>query len=550
MLSTLRLGEPPTLKEATLDEAQWCLPFSYEVGEHRRGGRGLLAKFKPRGDDPTNFSGPGPLGWILKARHGSMTAASDGGLVRAAMAALPIAAEPAAPRTAAPAAAATSIAAASSQHTGASAEADRQQQQQQQQRLAQRAPSDSYLELIFPFSNNAKLREQYQRFMSDRMRFALLLEDLDTLAGTEKYGRPYPEGHLADGVRRRVLDTGQPYPPPIPRFDRGAQPAISADIAARHAGVSDRVLLTASIDRISWLQDPNVGEVTLANNLRMAGQVVWSGRSSMEVMIELSHQSPGAPPGNWDFIGVAFFVLVSRSLDRTAAAEVPVLVPETQRERELFEQGKSHMLQRQHRRDSHWARRPPSAEEIALVHDLIRTHTLHRASSHHHHHHQQQQEAVPMSRTVLQNCCLMHSQDRNVFDVIFGGHLLSLAYEHAFATAALHAGEYCDPLSMDDVAFLMPVPIGALLRLTGQVVFAEGPVVRVHVRATKLEPGAPEQSVVTNMFSFAFRCPSGPVRRVIPDTMVEAMEYVTGHRQNAKDDASQAVLAAQAVARL
>ncbi|GLC47996.1 hypothetical protein PLESTB_000047700 [Pleodorina starrii] len=505
MLSTLRLGEPPTLKEATLDEAQWCLPFSYEVGEHRRGGRGLLAKFKPRGDDPTNFSGPGPLGWILKARHGSMTAASDGGLVRAAMAALPIAAEPAAPRTAAPAAAATSIAAASSQHTGASAEADRQQQQQQQQRLAQRAPSDSYLELIFPFSNNAKLREQYQRFMSDRMRFALLLEDLDTLA---------------------------------------------ADIAARHAGVSDRVLLTASIDRISWLQDPNVGEVTLANNLRMAGQVVWSGRSSMEVMIELSHQSPGAPPGNWDFIGVAFFVLVSRSLDRTAAAEVPVLVPETQRERELFEQGKSHMLQRQHRRDSHWARRPPSAEEIALVHDLIRTHTLHRASSHHHHHHQQQQEAVPMSRTVLQNCCLMHSQDRNVFDVIFGGHLLSLAYEHAFATAALHAGEYCDPLSMDDVAFLMPVPIGALLRLTGQVVFAEGPVVRVHVRATKLEPGAPEQSVVTNMFSFAFRCPSGPVRRVIPDTMVEAMEYVTGHRQNAKDDASQAVLAAQAVARL
>lgn len=32
------------------------------------------------------------------------------------------------------------------------------------------------------------------------------------------------------------------------------------------------------------------------------------------------------------------------------------------------------------------------------------------------------------------------SQDRNAFDVIFGGHLLRLAYEHAFATAALHAG--------------------------------------------------------------------------------------------------------------
>lgn len=32
------------------------------------------------------------------------------------------------------------------------------------------------------------------------------------------------------------------------------------------------------------------------------------------------------------------------------------------------------------------------------------------------------------------------SQDRNAWNVIFGGHLLRLAYEHAFATAALHAG--------------------------------------------------------------------------------------------------------------
>ncbi|EFJ49462.1 hypothetical protein VOLCADRAFT_117261 [Volvox carteri f. nagariensis] len=411
MLGTLRLEEPPILKEATLDEAGWCLPFSYEVGEHRRGGRGLLIKYKARN---LTLSKP-------------------------------------------------------------------------------QIATDSYLELIFPFSSNSTLREQYQRFTSNHMRFGLLLEDLDTLAG---------------------------------------------DIAARHAGVSERVLLTASIDRISWIQDRHVaGEVTLANNLRMAGQVVWAGRSSMEVMIELSHQAPGADPNQWNFIGLAFFVLVARTPDRTAAAEVPLLVPETSREMELFEQGKVHMQQRQQRRDAHWARRPPTGEEVALVHDLIRQHHLHRIGNyhyHHHHHHPQQHgETVPMSRTVLQNCCLMHSQDRNVFDVIFGGHLLRLAYEHAFSTAALHAGEYCDPLSMDDVAFLMP-----------------GCVVRVHVRATKVEPGAPEQSVVTNVFSFAFRCPSGPVRRVVPDTMVEAMEYLMGRRQNANDEASQAVLAAQAVARL
>ncbi|GIL91009.1 hypothetical protein Vretifemale_18702 [Volvox reticuliferus] len=497
MITTLRLEEPEALKDASLDEARWCLPFSYEVGEHRRGGRGLLIRFKPRPDDPADLSGPGPLDWALKARYERTGASLASAAARAAMASTPITSAPDMSRSNDPAASSAST----SHPRGTTKSADIESPSS-----SERAPSDSHLELIFPFSNNSTLREQYQRFTSNQMRFGLLLEDLDTLAG---------------------------------------------DIAARHAGVSDRVLLTASIDRISWLQDPNVGEVSLANNLRMAGQVVWAGRSSMEVMIELSHQAPGSPPDEWRFIGLAFFVLVARTLDRTAAAEVPALVPETQREKELFEQGKVHMQQRQQRRDSHWARRPPTSHEVALVHDLIRQHHLHRVTSHHHHHlHHQHQEAVAMHRTVLQNCCLMHSQDRNVFDVIFGGHLLRLAYEHAYSTAALHAGEYCDPISMDDVAFLMPVPIGTLLRLTGQVVYAEGPVVRVHVRAAKLEPGAPEQSVVTNVFSFAFRCPSGPVRRVIPETMVEAMEYVTGHRQNANDEASQAVLAAQAVARL
>lgn len=48
---------------------------------------------------------------------------------------------------------------------------------------AKRVPSDSYLELIFPFSSSAQLREHYQRFTSNQMRFGLLLEDLDTLAG-------------------------------------------------------------------------------------------------------------------------------------------------------------------------------------------------------------------------------------------------------------------------------------------------------------------------------------------------------------------------------
>ncbi|KAG2501728.1 hypothetical protein HYH03_000228 [Edaphochlamys debaryana] len=481
-LDELRLEEPSDLRMATEAEAVWVVPFSWEVGEHRHRPmvkRGVTVRFKPRGDDPV-----GPVS------HGTdFISKATGGL------AAPSASPPAS--TSSPTAA---TAAASSSGPGPHTPAPSPNEPGP---LPERSPADSHIELIFPFSSNATLRHQYQRFMTDRMRFGLLLEDLDTLA---------------------------------------------ADIAARHSGLSNRVLLTAAIDRIQWLRDSVVGEVTMAHDLRAGGQVVWAGRSSMEVRIELySCDRRSSPPDVWNFIGLAYFVFVSRTPDRTAAADVPPLTPRTEREKALFEAGKAHMQSRTHRRESHWARKPPTAAEVSLVHDLVRNQHLYRKSPHAQHsmHGQRgpsgaQQDSVPMRDTELQSSTLMHSQDRNAFNVIFGGHLLRLAYEHAAATAAMFAGEYCEPVSMDDVAFLQPVPIATLLRLTGQVVYTEGPVVRVHVRATKLKPGAPEQNVVTNVFSFAFAS-SGAVRRVVPETMVEAMEYVLGHRQHAADTASRAV---------
>ncbi len=69
-----------------------------------------------------------------------------------------------------------------------------------------------------------------------------------------------------------------------------------------------------------------------------------------------------------------------------------------------------HMQLRIQRRDTHTARKPPTVEEVALVHDLIRNHHLARTLAAHHHHHspRDSQDAVPMARTVLQSSVLMH----------------------------------------------------------------------------------------------------------------------------------------------
>ena len=131
-----------------------------------------------------------------------------------------------------------------------------------------------------------------------------------------------------------------------------------------------------------------------------------------------------------------------------------------------------------------------------------------------------------MASTARHSVRLMNSQDRNVQQRIYGGYLLREAFELAFATASLHAstsshslppgahmhglsksldaammatasichvlkrlhvvdssskewmkqivaGEVCEPVSMEDVAFLHPVHIGSILQFTAQVTWWE-----------------------------------------------------------------------------
>jgi len=60
-------------------------------------------------------------------------------------------------------------------------------------------------------------------------------------------------------------------------------------------------------------------------------------------------------------------------------------------------------------------------------------------------------------------------QDRNNANNIFGGHLLRLASELAYATAVLHAGRHCEAIALGDVSFKQAVPIGCVLAFRAKV---------------------------------------------------------------------------------
>lgn len=74
-----------------------------------------------------------------------------------------------------------------------------------------------------------------------------------------------------------------------------------------------------------------------------------------------------------------------------------------------------------------------------------------------------------MSSTSQCHLAVMHRQDRNNANNIFGGHLLRLASELAYATAVLHAGRHCESVGLGDVTFKQPVPIGCVLAFRAKV---------------------------------------------------------------------------------
>jgi hypothetical protein len=140
----------------------------------------------------------------------------------------------------------------------------------------------SYIEIEYPFSSKPVLRELYQRFQGQSLRYGLLLEDLDALA---------------------------------------------ADIAARHIGdLQGCSIVTGSVDKIAWLQ-PGLPHTLLNINqdVKLAGQVcvttahrwhdvvaqacgcdpqvTWVGRSSLEVVMEIRQRCAGN--SCWEVVGDA-----------------------------------------------------------------------------------------------------------------------------------------------------------------------------------------------------------------------------------------------------
>ncbi|THH16286.1 hypothetical protein EW146_g4324 [Bondarzewia mesenterica] len=258
-------------------------------------------------------------------------------------------------------------------------------------------------------------------------------------------------------------------------------------------------IVTAAVDRLDML-----APITPISDIRLSGHVIHVGRSSMEVAVKMEALGGN---GQEKTLMLGRFSMVCRDAFTLRAHPVNPLKVTAPEELALHGMGEIH-------------KKTTAVERFAFI---IPEDGGSIASD---------AERVWMGDTKVERTMLMFPQERNVHQKIFGGYLMRLAYELGFSNARLFTRERVRFLSLDNISFARPVPIGSILRLTSHILHTKSTpqfpaIVHVGVQANvvDVETGLEQ---MTNDFRFTWCREEGAplARKVVPKTYKEAMLWL------------------------
>ncbi|THU93839.1 Thioesterase/thiol ester dehydrase-isomerase [Dendrothele bispora CBS 962.96] len=347
---------------------------------------------------------------------------------------------------------------------------------------------DSYTEFILPFGSSPNILEEYTN-ASGGIRTGKLMEHLDSLAGSIAY--------------KHMLG-----------------PGVETVGNTKEMGF---YIVTAAVERLDML-----GPLNPARDLRLSGQVIYTGRSSMEVVVKMETM-PGEFDEKEETILLGRFSMVCRDAHTHSARKVHPLAISSPEEQMLYSKGEDMKRKRQTRAQQSLSKVPPNSAEAEALHTYYlkygQEEELDDISS--------SSQLVSMGDTRVEKCMLMFPQDRNVHQKIFGGYLMRLAYELGFANGAMFCKSPVRFVALDEISFKLPVPIGSILRLTSHVLHsnASSPqLIHVGVTANVVDVKTGEEQT-TNEFRFTWASiDESSQRKVVPETYKEAMLWLEGRR--------------------
>ncbi|KAI6146038.1 thioesterase thiol ester dehydrase-isomerase [Pisolithus tinctorius] len=345
---------------------------------------------------------------------------------------------------------------------------------------------DTYSQIVLPFASSPELFEQYTN-ASGGLRTGMLMEHLDSLAGSIAYK------HML-GPSVETLGRVQ---------ERGFY------------------IVTASVERLDML-----ASLYPVRDTRLSGQVIYTGKSSMEVAVKMEALGPD---GGEETLMLGRFSMVCRNARTHKAHPVIPLIIRTPAEEALYKIGESSKDRRKYAALQALSRVPPSSAEAAELHTTYLKCGQEDDSL-------VQSERVWMGDTLLEKTMLMFPQERNVHQKVFGGYLMRLTYELGFANACFFMRSHVTFHSLDGISFTQPVPIRSILRLRSQILHTSPPgelPATVHVRVVasvvNVQTGHEE---TTNDFRFTWARDDGKStpRIIVPKTYQEAMLWLEGKR--------------------
>ncbi|OMO96527.1 Thioesterase superfamily [Corchorus capsularis] len=270
--------------------------------------------------------------------------------------------------------------------------------------LVAKSPSKSRTSILYKFSSDYTLREQY-RNPWDEIRTGKLLEDLDALAGTISYKHCRND----DGAARPIL------------------------------------LVTASVDKMV-LKKP----IHVDSDLKISGAVTWVGRSSMEIQLEVTQSTQDSPNPSDSIALVANFTFVARDSKTGKSAPVNQILPETEHEKLLWKEAEERNKMRKQNKSEQKkdvGNRDEDKLNMLLAEGRVFCDLPALAD----------RDSILIRDTCHENSLICQPQQRNIHGRIFGGFLMRKAFELAFSNAYAFAGAAPCFLEVDHVDFFKPV---------------------------------------------------------------------------------------------
>lgn len=163
--------------------------------------------------------------------------------------------------------------------------------------------------------------------------------------------------------------------------------------------------------------------------------------------------------------------------------------------------------------------KPPSAEDAAIIHNIFLNST------------ERAKESVETEKTVVTNIRLMHMQERNIHNKIFGGFLMREMVETGWVVASRFAGsEEMHIQDITNVYFKEPVEIGCHLKVAGRVSYTRGNILIVTMQSyTYTFNEVPSQKICCQLQMF-FKCKKEQ-KKVLPRTYENGIYYLVSRNE-------------------